>query len=102
MTSLCDPLIQTKAFFLIVYKVKTTPGSHFPLSNVRDRFGYHIQYNLCLRRYYVGLGLSSAVLLILVCFSLGVFYGMCGKRPGGLYGDECCNKVPHYSSILLI
>jgi hypothetical protein len=46
-----------------------------------------------LRRYYVGLGLSSAVLLILVCFSLGVFYGMCGKRPGGLYGDECCNKV---------
>jgi hypothetical protein len=44
-------------------------------------------------RYYVGLGLSSAVLLILVCFSLGVFYGMCGKRPGGLYGDECCNKV---------
>jgi hypothetical protein len=57
--------------------------------------------NLCLRRYYVGLGLSSAVLLILVCFSLGVFYGMCGKRPGGLYGDECCNKVPHYSSFHL-
>jgi len=43
-------------------------------------------------RYYVGLGLSSLVLLILICFVFGLFYGMCGKRPGGLYGDECCNK----------
>ncbi|XP_023348230.1 prominin-like protein [Eurytemora carolleeae] len=43
-------------------------------------------------RYYIGIGLSSLILLILVCFVLGLFYGMCGKRAGGLYGDECCNK----------
>lgn len=43
-------------------------------------------------RYYVGLGMSSMVLLIVVCFILGLFYGMCGRRPGGMYGEECCNK----------
>jgi len=43
-------------------------------------------------RYYVGLVMSSCILLILVCFILGLFYGMCGKRPGGLYGDDCCNR----------
>merc|ERR1719320_358090 len=30
--------------------------------------------------------------MILFCFILGLFYGMCGKRPGGLYGDDCCNR----------
>ena len=44
-------------------------------------------------RYYLGLGMASAVLLLLVCFILGLFYGMCGRRPGGLYGDDCCNRV---------
>jgi len=43
-------------------------------------------------RYYLGLGMASAVLLLLVCFILGLFYGMCGRRPGGLYGDDCCNR----------
>eukprot|EP00090_Calanus_glacialis_P030997 TRINITY_DN5063_c0_g1_i1.p1 TRINITY_DN5063_c0_g1~~TRINITY_DN5063_c0_g1_i1.p1 ORF type:complete len:942 (-),score=271.59 TRINITY_DN5063_c0_g1_i1:188-3013(-) len=43
-------------------------------------------------RYYVGLVMSSAILMILLCFILGLFYGMCGKRPGGLYGDDCCNR----------
>merc|ERR1719347_761780 len=43
-------------------------------------------------RYLGGLGMSSAVLLILICLILGLFYGMCGKRPGGMYGEECCNK----------
>jgi prominin 1 len=43
-------------------------------------------------RYYIGIGLSSLILLILLCFVFGLFYGMCGKRPGDLYGDECCNK----------
>eukprot|EP00092_Neocalanus_flemingeri_P012480 GFUD01013453.1.p1 GENE.GFUD01013453.1~~GFUD01013453.1.p1 ORF type:complete len:941 (-),score=227.62 GFUD01013453.1:453-3275(-) len=42
-------------------------------------------------RYYVGLVMASGILLILFCFILGLFYGMCGKRPGGLYGDDCCN-----------
>jgi len=43
-------------------------------------------------RYYVGLGMASVILLILFCFILGLFYGMCGRRPGSLYGEECCNK----------
>jgi len=43
-------------------------------------------------RYYAGLVLASMVLLILLCFVFGLFYGMCGRRAGGLYGDECCNK----------
>jgi len=43
-------------------------------------------------RYYIGLVMSSAILIILFCFILGLFYGMCGKRPGGLYGDDCCNR----------
>jgi len=42
-------------------------------------------------RYYVGLVMSSCILMILFCFILGLFYGMCGKRPGGMYGDDCCN-----------
>lgn len=43
-------------------------------------------------RYYIGLGMSSLILLILVCFIMGLFYGMCGKRPGGYYEDYCCNR----------
>lgn len=43
-------------------------------------------------RYYLGLAMSSTILLILLLFILGLFYGMCGRRPGGLYGDDCCNR----------
>lgn len=42
--------------------------------------------------YYIGLGMSCLVLLILSCHILGLFYGFCGKRPGNVYGDECCNR----------
>ena len=35
--------------------------------------------------------MSCLVLLILVCHILGLFYGFCGKRPGNVYGDDCCN-----------
>ena len=49
--------------------------------------GLYIEY-----RYYVGLGMSGMILIILVCFIMGLFYGMCGKRPGG-YSEDCCNKV---------
>ena len=42
--------------------------------------------------YYIGLGMSCLVLLILTCYTLGLFYGFCGKRPGNVYGDDCCNK----------
>jgi len=43
-------------------------------------------------RYYLGLGMASVILLLLICFILGLFYGLCGRRPGGLYGDDCCNR----------
>ena len=46
-------------------------------------------------RFYLGLSMASLILLILLSFILGLFYGMCGKRPGGLYGDDCCNRVTH-------
>merc|ERR1719445_1586517 len=52
-----------------------------------EHSGLYIKY-----RYYVGLGMASLVLIILGCFIMGLFYGMCGKRPGGLYGDDCCNR----------
>ena len=41
--------------------------------------------------FYIGLGMSFMVLLILMCFVFGLFYGFCGKRPGNMYGDDCCN-----------
>merc|ERR1719336_1091870 len=52
-----------------------------------EHSGLYIKY-----RYYIGLGMASLVLIILGCFIMGLFYGMCGKRPGGLYGDDCCNR----------
>lgn len=41
--------------------------------------------------YYVGIAVSSTLLLILMCVVFGLFCGICGKRPDG-YGDDCCNK----------
>ena len=41
--------------------------------------------------YYIGFGMACMVLLILCCHILGLFYGFCGKRPGNIYGDDCCN-----------
>ncbi|PSN40478.1 hypothetical protein C0J52_11617 [Blattella germanica] len=43
-------------------------------------------------RYYAGLSVSSIMLLILLCATLGLFYGFCGKRPDG-YGDDCCSRA---------
>lgn len=40
---------------------------------------------------YMGLGMGCMVLLILFCHVFGLFYGFCGKRPGNVYGDDCCN-----------
>ncbi|XP_011499437.1 PREDICTED: prominin-like protein isoform X1 [Ceratosolen solmsi marchali] len=42
-------------------------------------------------RYYLGLGISSILLTVLMCLSFGLLCGICGKRPDG-YGDDCCNK----------
>ncbi len=41
--------------------------------------------------FYIGLGMAFMLLLILVCHVFGLFYGFCGKRPGNVYGDDCCN-----------
>ncbi|XP_035791698.1 prominin-like protein isoform X1 [Anopheles albimanus] len=50
---------------------------------------YINQYSIY--RYYAGLGISSVLLLILICLVFGLLCGICGKRPDG-YGDDCCNK----------
>ncbi|XP_017888116.1 prominin-like protein isoform X3 [Ceratina calcarata] len=42
-------------------------------------------------RYYLGLGISAILLIVLMCLTFGLFCGICGKRPDG-YGDDCCNK----------
>lgn len=41
--------------------------------------------------YYALLGISSVLLLVLMCMACGLLCGICGKRPDG-YGDDCCNK----------
>lgn len=51
---------------------------------ILDEYGVYV--------YYIGLGMSCLVLLILSCHILGLFYGFCGKRPGNVYGDDCCNR----------
>ena len=43
-------------------------------------------------RYYTGLSVSSVMLLILLCCTLGLFCGFCGKRPDG-YSDDCCTRA---------
>lgn len=40
---------------------------------------------------WAGLGVSSVLLLVLLCVVCGLLCGICGKRPDG-YGDDCCNK----------
>nr|XP_031832726.1 prominin-like protein isoform X2 [Nomia melanderi] len=47
------------------------------------------QYSLY--RYYLGYGISSSLLTVLICLTFGLFCGICGKRPDG-YGDDFCNK----------
>lgn len=42
-------------------------------------------------RYYLGLGISAILLIVLTCLTFGLLCGICGKRPDG-YGDDCCNK----------
>uniref|UniRef100_A0AAG5DE06 Prominin-like protein n=1 Tax=Anopheles atroparvus TaxID=41427 RepID=A0AAG5DE06_ANOAO len=71
------------------------------LNNIADMLGnnsykhldtaddYITQYSIY--RYYAGLGISSVLLLILICLVFGLLCGICGKRPDG-YGDDCCNK----------
>lgn len=43
-------------------------------------------------RYYLGLGVSVALLMVLMSLTMGLFCGFCGARPDGGYQDDCCNK----------
>ncbi|XP_076275247.1 prominin-like protein isoform X3 [Rhynchophorus ferrugineus] len=42
-------------------------------------------------QHYIGIGISSVLLLVTLCIALGLICGICGKRPDG-YSDNCCNK----------
>ena len=42
--------------------------------------------------YYLGLGMGGAVLLILLLYVLGLFYGMCGNTPHDMYSGDCCDR----------
>lgn len=42
-------------------------------------------------RFYVGIAQSSILLAVILCITLGLMCGVCGKRPDG-YDDDCCNK----------
>ena len=42
--------------------------------------------------YYTGLGMGGAVLLILIFYILGLFYGMCGNTPSDMYSGDCCDR----------
>ena len=60
-------------------------NQHIPKARpILDEYGIYV--------YYIGLGMSLLVLLVLSCHILGLFYGFCGKRPGNVYGDDCCNR----------
>ena len=39
-----------------------------------------------------GLGMSGGVLLILLFYILGLFYGMCGNTPSEVYTGDCCDR----------
>ncbi|XP_037093826.1 prominin-1-like [Pollicipes pollicipes] len=43
-------------------------------------------------RYYLFLILSGLVLIVTFCLVMGLFCGLCGRRPGNVYGDDTCNK----------
>ncbi|XP_058975503.1 prominin-like protein isoform X3 [Musca domestica] len=56
-------------------------------TNIADN--YLVEYGPY--RFYVGIGVCSILLLVLVCLVAALLCGICGKRPDG-YGDDCCNK----------
>ncbi|XP_043469571.1 prominin-like protein isoform X3 [Leptopilina heterotoma] len=61
--------------------------SHIPaLDGAKSYIDQYAPY-----RYYLGLGISGILLMVLMCIIFGLFCGICGKRPDG-YGDDCCDK----------
>lgn len=51
-------------------------------------------------RFYLGLAVSSVILVIVICLIFGLLCGVCGRRPSG-YGDDCCNKGAGGSFLML-
>ncbi|XP_067005826.2 prominin-1-A isoform X3 [Anabrus simplex] len=65
---------------------------------IKDLDGYIKEYSQY--RYYVDISVSSVMLLILLCITLGLFYGFCGKRPDSGYDEDCCNKATGASFLM--
>ena len=51
---------------------------------------YYVLFTIS--RALLGLGMSGGVLLILLFYILGLFYGMCGSTPSDVYSGECCDR----------
>ncbi len=76
---------QISAFLENLKKIVGPIRSEIPKAQpILDEYGVYV--------YYIGLGMSMLVLIVLTCHILGLFYGFCGKRPGNVYGDDCCNR----------
>ncbi|PAV91211.1 hypothetical protein WR25_09188 isoform A [Diploscapter pachys] len=53
-------------------------------SDDKGQIRKYMQYS-----WYVSLGITAIFVLLALCFFLGVFYGICGRRPT-FYNDDCC------------
>ena len=42
--------------------------------------------------YYLGLGMGGGVLLVLIFYVAGLFYGLCGNSPHDMYTGDCCDR----------
>ena len=67
--------------------------------NAMDTFNFptneplpEVTNDIILYIYYLGLGMSGGVLLILLFYILGLFYGMCGNTPSETYSGDCCDR----------
>ncbi|XP_055382529.1 prominin-like protein isoform X2 [Condylostylus longicornis] len=64
------------------------------IGNKTDYYTYEADKYLdeySIYRFYIGVAISSVLLLVLCALTVALLCGICGKRPDG-YGDDCCNK----------
>ncbi|KAL8565107.1 hypothetical protein ACOMHN_005310 [Nucella lapillus] len=59
-------------------------GFRSDLSGSQDDISKYSKYV-----WYAGLGISCALLLIVLLYYIGILFGLCGERPG--FGAQCCN-----------
>ncbi|XP_043234601.1 prominin-like protein isoform X2 [Amphibalanus amphitrite] len=62
-----------------------------PVHTVIDQGNHYLQQYGTFR-YYIFVIISGLVSLIVFCMVIGLFCGMCGRRPDNVYGDDTCNK----------